>query len=162
MDNLDLTIEELCATLGKEDNLELVEGTDGYLHIVEKGSYSEDMILPRFRDGHSIYLYCVTDQITASNMVKGKIHYPIKLYETIEIAYKTIENLNIDNRSIVRFCINLDSGEYYDEFTMSKDKAKNKERYVYWREFNKQSSVIEYTIRNPKVIVKVDVYTKGK
>lgn len=160
MKDINLTVEEFCDTLGKEDNLELVDGTDGYLHIVEKGSYSEDMILPRFHDGHSIYLYCVTDPITASNMIKGKIHYPIKLYEKIEIAYKAVEKINIDNKQIVRFGINLDSGEYYDEFTMSKDKAARKERIVYWRELNKQFNAIEYTILNPKSITKVDAYTK--
>lgn len=160
MRELNLTVEEFCDTLGKEDTLELMEGTDGYLHIVEKGVYSEDMMLPRFNDGHSIFLYCITDKITAGNMLKGKIRYPIKLYETIEVANKIVNNLNMDNKQIVRFGINLDSGEYYDEFTMSKDKAARKERGVYWRELNKQFNVIEYTIQNSKSITKVDVYTK--
>lgn len=100
----------------------------------------EEEMLSRYHTNKSIYLYCVTDSVTANNMINGVIKYPITLYEYPIIARNAVKGSNIQNEVMLRIAVkvnsyNEDGGLFYDELLMNMNeivsKAKlSKEDYI--------------------------------
>ena len=120
----------------------------------------EEVMLSKYHNENTIYLYCALEGDTASKIINtNKYIVPMSLYETPQIAKAMAKN--IANPIILRIAVNLKTYEneyYYDQLTMTDAEIKKRfkvgiEKYkskcVYMRELARASNkqyVIQYTI----------------
>jgi hypothetical protein len=128
----------------------------------------------KFHDQHCIYLYCAVDTDTANIMIQNKLAgvQQLKLYESSLLAVYMSKRCNISNPQVLRVAVEVayEQGTYYDELTMppkmirnvskSIDEYKDKSEYTRClvREPDLKMSIIEYTVKNMKLIQSMQYY----
>ena len=126
----------------------------------------EEEMLSRYHFENTIYLYAVFEKQVAYQIIQSNsAQMPLVLYETPKTALKVVQNKNIQNPIILRFAVHTPFEPYTYDGLIEESKILvkksglslqdyiNKCKYV--RNYNIKEKLIEYTIKDLKLIVNV-------